>query len=619
MNNNKNEKTILPSPYLSLRYRFIFSVASMLLIIFVSIAFAVGYVQTQTIQRRIENQGLVIAQNLASVAVDHLVTYNYVALEKMANQTAKMPEVVRIIIHDKEKRVAGYSGRPDLQGRRLTDGFTPQVMGARAPMVLTKVGQKETEETMEAVVPVYLPNHNGQRWGIIRVEVSLALMRQQIQQTLLSILAIGFVALLIGIWMADLAARRVTRPLGALVEATISAARGDLDQELDIKTRDEVEILAQNFSTMVHEILAQKGQLEHQVLEISQLRQYAEKILATMSDGLLAVDMEGRVTTANPTARKILGLEADGEIIGCSMVDGALGCDGLVSHIQRLLFHPVQGDQHEIFLEREGERYHILVGAGVLSGSDGQPKEVIFNLNDITTLKKLEADIRQGQRLADLGVLAAGMAHEIRNPLSAIKTYVALLPQKIEKPGFLEKFQRTVPREINRLNTLIEELLELSRPPKYNFQSMDMGKLLRENAEFLEADFMARNIQCHWDIAPDMPPIQGDANQLEKVFINLLQNGAQAMGQEGGDLYLNASVSDNQISIEVRDTGKGIDRDHIENIFTPFFTTKAKGTGLGLAISHKVVSEHSGQIKVSSRKGEGTVFRVVFPVSGGVT
>ncbi|MCG8563586.1 MAG: ATP-binding protein [Desulfobacterales bacterium] len=439
-------------------------------------------------------------------------------------------------------------------------------------------------------------------------------MHQQIRHVLFSIVGIGLLTMVLGIWMADLAARRVTRPLGTLVDVTVEAAKGNLEQDIAIHTRDEVEILASNFSVMIREILSQQGQLENQVIEINTLRKYAEKILATMNDGLLAVDMEGRVTSVNPAAQSILGVAGDQDILNASIDEYLDAAPPLISYFKKLLKEPTQKKAHEIRLEVAGDTRYILVGVGVLLNGENDPSEVIFTLNDITELRALEAEIRQGQRLADLGVLAAGMAHEIRNPLSAIKTYVALLPQKIEKPGFLDKFQRTVPREINRLNSLIEELLELSRPPKYNFQAMDIGLVLRQNTELLEPGFRDRNIHCNWEIPTDLPPIEADANQLEKVFINLLQNGAQAMG-EGGELALTAQVEEGQICVAVKDTGKGMDKDVVENIFTPFFTTKAKGTGLGLAISHKVISEHGGQIVVTSKKGEGSCFSVRLPVT----
>jgi len=282
------------------------------------------------------------------------------------------------------------------------------------------------------------------------------------------------------------------------------------------------------------------------------------------------------------------------------------------TYIQQSLKNPSGRNQVEIHLLRGDDKRIILAGSSVLESDKKNPKQLIFNLNDITALKKLESEIRQSQRLADLGIMASGMAHEIRNPLSAIKTYVALLPEKVKKPGFMEKFQRTVPREINRLNTLIEELLELSKPPKYNFIPTDLGHLLMQSIELVETNFKNKGIGCQWDIPKEMPQLMADADQLQKVFINLMKNGAQAM-PNGGMINIHVSIKKTEIKIDFRDGGHGFSPDLAENIFNPFFTTKTKGTGLGLAITHKVLSEHGGQIVAKSKKGEGSCFSVRLP------
>ncbi|MCK4768544.1 MAG: HAMP domain-containing protein, partial [Desulfobacula sp.] len=417
--------------------------------------------------------------------------------------------------------------------------------------------------------------------------LSLELMYQQIRQTLWIILILGSVALVTGILISNWAAQRVTKPLGTLVKATVEAAQGNLKQNISIHTRDEVEILASNFSFMIREILAQKQQLENHLKEIKRLQQYAEKILDTMSDGLLAVDMDRIITAVNPAALAILGIPPDHAIKGHPVLDFFDKDTQFSAYIQQSLENPSDRNQREIHLQRGKDTRIVLTGSGVLESDEKNSRQLIFNLNDITTLKKLEAQIRQTQRLADLGTMAAGMAHEIRNPLSAIKTYVALLPKKIEKPDFLEKFQRTVPREINRLNTLTEELLELSRPPKYNFKLTDIRKLLTLSIELMEANFKANGIDCHWDIPNELPKVMADADQLEKVFINLMRNGAQAM-PNGGVISIHASCENTRVVIDFRDTGHGFPPELAQNIFNPFFTTKAKGTGLGLAITHKV-------------------------------
>jgi len=597
-----------------LRYRFMLISSLMLILLLGILALVLGSLQTRTIQGRIERQGLDIARNLAAVSRDYFITYNYVALEKLANQVVDISDILYVVFYDKEGRVAGYSRRPDLQNRILTDEISRKAVAAAAPLVVTQGPQALDRPVMHVAVPVILAESQA-RWGTIRVCLSLGLMQQQIRQTRWTIGVLGVIALGAGVLISNWMARRVTRPLEKLAATTMDTVKQDMTVRISDGTRDEVEILAANFSSMIQEILAQKQTLEEQLQEIRRLQQYTEKVLVTMGDGLLAIDMNARVTTVNPAARRILDIPEDRSVRSEPVWELMDPGSQMAVYVREVLADPSVEKQRELGSYTGKNEPVILVNAGVLETRQKDDREIIFSLTDITALKHLEAQVRQAQRLADLGILAAGMAHEIRNPLSAIKTFVALLPKKLEKPGFLEKFQQTVPREINRLNTLIEEMLELSRPPRYRLKPTDAGALVRHCTTLLEADFTARNIFFQVNLPDDPAWVQADADQLEKAVVNLLQNGAQAM-PGGGTLQVSVFFDQNQAVLEFRDTGHGMSPEVVDNIFSPFFTTKAKGTGLGLAITHKVITEHGGRISVDSREQEGTCFTVRLPGIG---
>lgn len=589
------------------------------------LAVVLGSIQSRTIRGQIEKRGFGIAQSLAAASTADLTTYNYVALERSANQAARNPDIEYVIIHDKEGRVAGYSGRPDLQNTFLMDNLSRKASAATAPFIQERMFESGRVEALDVAVPVFLPG-TGDRWGIIRLGVSLYPMYRQIRQTQWIILAVGLMALAVGILVSILAANRVTYPLGNLVHATIEAAQGNLNQNISVKTGDEVEILASNFSTMIQEILDHRQQLEMQLAEIKRLHRHTEKLLTTMSDGLMSVDMEGKVATINPAVNDILNMTETQLRKGSALSDVLDEDSDLYAYIRQILVHSVAGATVEIHFDLGEASKNILVGSSLLTDESGKPQEAILNLHDITEMKKLEIRIRQVERMAALGTLAAGLSHEIRNPLSAIKTFVQLLPRKIEKPGFLERFQRTVPREINRINQLIEDLLDLARPPKYQFSKTNIRSLLKETIDFMEAELQTHNIQCVCNLPEDLPHIRADSAQLIKAFQNLIQNATQAM-QSGGELTIEAcfeerdpltrSPAENRngsVKVSFQDTGPGIPEEVLRNIFNPFFTTKDKGTGLGLAITHKVVTEHGGQIEVTSDGRSGTRFIVGLPI-----
>jgi len=377
---------------------------------------------------------------------------------------------------------------------------------------------------------------------------------------------------------------------------------------------------------MIREILEHRDQLERQLEEIKRLQRYADQLLTTMSDGLLSIDMEGRVSTINPAAQKLFKNFDNSLDRGSSISKSLKNFTELNTYIQDILKNPHKKNPREITLHHKNKERVLLIGSSILKDRTGKPQEVILNLHDITELKKLETSVRQSERLAELGTLAAGMAHEIRNPLSTIKTFVQLLPRKMEKPGFLEKFQRTVPRELDQINRLVEDLLELARIPKYNFEKTDIKSLLIQTIDFLEEEMKKQQIDCRCVYSSDLPPTQADVSQLTKAFNNLIRNAVQAM-PSGGKFIIKAlyqkdiiestpklAARNGWITLTFQDTGIGVSPEDIKNIFSPFFTTKDIGTGLGLAITHKVITEHGGRIEVESHEGKGSLFRIYLPV-----
>lgn len=611
------------SRYVPLRYRFIAVTSILLILLLGTTAILLGIQQGRSIRSQLERRGLAVAQSLAAASKAALATYNYLALEQVVNQVAQDPDILYAVIHDKEGRVGGYSGRPDLQGKRLEDQATAKALSSSSPVIQEIQPAGSNPLFLEVSLPIYIPG-SDLRWGTVRIALSLQHMVVQIRQIRLIIAGIGGLALAIGIVVSAWAARRITRPLGELMRVTVEAAKGNLDQEVHVATGDEVEVLASNFAVMIREILAQRNQLEIQLREITRLQQYTEKLLTTMNDGLISIDRDGRVAAINPAAAHMLGIdEVSG--IGDSIETLGSGADELLAYMRQMLEPAYGGNQREIQVLRNGEQRIILANCSPLLDKEGEVVELITNLHDVTELKKLEAKMRQTERLAALGILAAGMAHEIRNPLSAIKTFVQLLPRKIDRPDFLVKFQRTVPRELERINRLIEDLLELARDPKYHFAPVNLRGLLLECTELVDEELAQRGVRIDFSFRADREEIWADSDQLIKAFQNLVRNAVQAMA-EGGDLGIDVREVDHcpmaernpgrergWVLLTFRDTGAGMTPESLKSIFNPFFTTKDTGTGLGLAITHKVITEHGGAIEVESTLGVGSTFRVYLP------
>ena len=243
--------------FIPLRYRFILTTSMMLLLLFSILAAVLVSIQTRTIRSRIEKHGMAISKNIASISVDHLIAYDYIALEKLVNQVINHLDIVKVIIYDKEGKVAGYSGRPDLQNRKLIDTISISAIKTEELLAIVHTPETKKYSVMNVIVPVFLESPKT-RWGTVRVCLSLEYMEKQIHQTILSIAGLGFMFLVIGILISNWAARRITRPLEKLTDATVEAAKGNFNQEISIYTNDEVELLGSNFSMMIKEIIVLK-------------------------------------------------------------------------------------------------------------------------------------------------------------------------------------------------------------------------------------------------------------------------------------------------------------------------------------------------------------------------
>jgi len=587
------------------------AIGTVLFVLMAIIVLLVGNRSTRIIKQEVEARGLAVARSIAAVSTNALVTYNYITLEQNAEKAGQGTDIVYVIVLDKEEKVAAFSGHSGWQGNYLDDPVNKKALDAKKPVIQSVFWQETAERVLDIGVPVFISG-SDQKWGTVRVGLSLERMYWQIRRTQLVLAGIGTVALILGLAGAHVMASRITQPLGQLANATIAAAEGDLNQRLDIRTRDEVEDLANSFNTMVREILDQRVQLEQRLDEILELKAYNDIVLASMTNGLITLDLGSRIVSANGAAESILGLEGR-HWQGISFRDLWPEDNSLVRLLQKCLQSQNPCRNQEVSLSTgEGKQRTLMVSTSFLEDGKEETMGVLVVINDITEVKALEARMRQSDRLAALGTLSAGLAHEIRNPLSAIKTFVQLLPRKISNPAFFDKFQTTVPRELNRINDLIESLLELARPPKLEFKMTSLSGCLSQVEDLYRDKLEAANITLEISQEESLPELWADREHLVRALSNIVVNGLEAM-PEGGNLTVTAEELAGGVVLQFTDTGVGMDEATKDKIFNPFFTTKDTGTGLGLAMTHKIIQEHGGDIEVDSVVGKGTTFTLRFP------
>ena len=228
-------------------------------------------------------------------------------------------------------------------------------------------------------------------------------------------------------------------------------------------------------------------------------------------------------------------------------------------------------------------------------------------------MERLEQEVRQADKLKAVSILAAGMAHEIRNPLSSIKTFAEFLPERGTDPEFQRTFHRIVTDQVNRIDQIVRQLMNFAKPASTSLQPVRVTNVLDDTLNFLSSDCLKRRVQVHKIFDTD-EPIQADSQQLHQVFLNLLLNSLEAMDAQGGQLAVATARNNGHLHVTIEDTGPGIPKEQLERVFEPFYTTKASGTGLGLCVVRDIMKEHRGAITIDSIPGCGTTVTLKFPL-----
>lgn len=231
--------------------------------------------------------------------------------------------------------------------------------------------------------------------------------------------------------------------------------------------------------------------------------------------------------------------------------------------------------------------------------------------------EKLEYQLERQQRLKSVGILAAGMAHEIKNPITSLQTFIEYLPQKKEDPEYIERFQRIAGQEISRIKNIVSDLLAFSKPHEPKRQDTDIRKILLSILDLLSGEFIKYKIKTIHNFQEESPDVFVDPEQIKQAFLNIILNAIDAMKEKGGELSVMVSQEKDKILVSIQDAGCGIDPDKLPHIFDPFYTNKDGGTGLGLAITHSIIEKNKGQIIVKNQLRQGAEFRISLPKSLG--
>lgn len=451
---------------------------------------------------------------------------------------------------------------------------------------------------------------SGKPYGEVRVRISSAFLRKELTPDLRSAAAIVAVALVISTLLAGLVSSTALRPLTAISAQLDRISAGQFDapsappQGLGSST-DEL--------SQVSRKITQVGQQLRGVHEIfSSLRENLNQVMAGLEDGLLLFTRDSRAVMVSPTAEKFLGAPA-GEFLGRRAEEIFPPGHPLRSALQ------LDGDQlkevaAETELETRDGRKRVGVSVQAIQ-ENGARMGAMVTLRDLDSIENINTQLQVSERLAALGRITAGVAHEVKNPLNSMRLWLENLKEALppEQDGAQEAV-RVLDKEIDRLDTVVKRFLDFTRPMEISLEATQLSELLKEVMDVARPQLQKANIRVAQLLPIDVPEVYVDRALLKQAVLNLVLNGVEAM-PEGGQLRVVLSRRGEMAEISVGDTGPGIPPENRQKVFQLFFTTRPGGSGIGLASTFRIVQLLNGSIDFTSEVGRGTTFQIELPLA----
>jgi two-component system sensor histidine kinase HydH len=507
--------------------------------------------------------------------------WGHFQLQKLLMETAQQPDIDYLIVTDTHGTILADSD-PSLIGEKYGTDLDLRSVSRSKQLQWRQVPNTEGADTFEIYRQFTSARENIQEdQGRIRPDAPLPSQKEE-RDTLSAGLVI-----FVGLDMGPIEAARAEDTRNTILIAVIFLLIG--------------------ISGIISLLLAQGYRSARSSL--SRVQAFSDNLVENMPMGLVAMDRESRIIAFNQTAEFVLRKTA-GEVIGQMAKD-------VLPEACRDLLRTLEVEKQIIAKEidcslTDGRTIPLEVIATVLEEEDGA-RGVVVLFRDITEIKQLKKEIAQSQRLASLGSLAAGVAHEIRNPLSSIKGFATYFKERYRDNPDDSQTADIMVQEVDRLNRVIGQLLDYARPMTMNRRETAIQTVIQHALRMIESQAREKGVVIQTELQADVAAVLIDADRIKQVFLNLYLNAIGAM--EGGGILSVAllSMTDRRIRIEVRDTGVGIDPKNLDRIFDPYFTTKSSGTGLGLAIVQKIIEAHRGEIQVASTPGLGTTVSVILP------
>jgi len=352
---------------------------------------------------------------------------------------------------------------------------------------------------------------------------------------------------------------------------------------------------------------------------LNEMKVYTSKLLETMDNAVISVDNKGKIKTFNRKSEEIFNKKKE-EVLNkdCQEV---LNLNILGESIFKKCLLEKKNISQEIILEEKGLKKKILdLNSSFLTDESGEITGVVAVIRDVTEINDLNEEVARHKRLAALGKLSSGIAHEIRNPLSSIRGLAQFVYNSFSKTDERKEDLNTIIQEVDRLNKLIVQVLDFAKLKKPNLTRFSLNDLIRKITELLKLEIKKKQIKFSLELSPDISQIQADEDQVRQVLMNVVINAIQAIPKKG-EIKIKTEKTllkgESAVKLIIKDSGIGITEKDFNQIFDPFFSTKEQGSGLGLSIVYKLIEAHQGEIKVESKEGKGTKLVIFLPQKKG--
>jgi PAS domain S-box-containing protein len=573
-------------------------ISSCLLILYLVLLYSLVWFFAKTVLAHVTSRALMLAHLLAALAMTFSLTPVYGFLRKVSTRMLLNVQTMdtQVVVEHANRLLSSISTLDDLL-RGFAD-LVSQSMGTVRVVIVLAEG--------DHFIQRYPQGESGDSLRI-PADDSIITVLQESKDPL----------------VVQLIQRYIPRPALVNARARLENLHAEIAVGIHSKNRVEgVMLLAPRFGGRIYGILEQRTlqllcdqlaiALENSRLytQVQNGKIYNDILLDHLASGVVAVDNDRNITVLNREGQQITGISVE------EAKDGSIKIlpPPLVAIIEETFNTGREQRNRELDVQFPQVARSIRVDSSLFHSHAGQPLGVLVVFHDITALHELEQQLRRADRLAALGTISAGMAHEIKNPLVTIKTFTQLLPERYQDSDFRENFLELVNQEVQRIDRIVNQLLNFARPVKTDLAPIHLHDVIRNSVKLVYQRLEQGHVAVTTDLSAGHDLINGDAGLLSQAFVNFYLNALEAMTIGGGRLSIVSRLVPHHLRVEIRDTGIGIKAEDISRIFDPFFTTKSHGSGLGLSVAHGIIQEHHCIINVDSKVGNGTAMIIDFPL-----